>query len=36
MKNQKYHRKNKIKYIVEKCINIIENQKKKKNQKKIY
>ena len=35
MKNQKYHRKNKIKYIVEKCINIIENQKKE-NQKKIY
>lgn len=36
MKNQKYHRKNKIKYIVEKCINIIENQEKEKNQKKIY
>ena len=36
MKNQKYHRKNKIKYIVEKCINIIKKKKKEKNQKKIY
>ena len=31
MKNQKYHRKNKIKNIEKKCINIIENQKKEKN-----